>query len=104
MNNIDSKNTEVFIGLGDNSYTTTADCWFSKISPIDSQMHTAIGNHEVRSTQLLAQYMNHYNMQNQYFSFNYQNIHFLVLATDTDYAIGSAQYNFANSDLQNVGF
>jgi hypothetical protein len=104
VNNIVSKNTEATIGLGDNSYDTTADCWFSKIAPIDDQMHTAIGNHEVTSTQLLAQYMNHYKSDfngNQYYSFNYQNIHFLVLSTETAYSIGSAQYNFVQEDLQN---
>jgi hypothetical protein len=52
------------------------------------------------STTLLAQYMNHYNMQQQYYAFNYQNIHFLVLSTETDYAVGTPQYNFAKADLQ----
>src|ERR671939_970768 len=65
-------------------------------------MHTAIGNHDVMSTALLAQYMNHYNMQNQWYSFNYQNIHFLVLSTETDYAVGTPQYNFAVNDLKNA--
>jgi predicted phosphodiesterase len=102
VNNIVSKNTEVTIGLGDNSYATTADCWFSKIAPIDGQMHTAIGNHDVTSAQILAQYMNHYNMQQQYYSFNYQNIHFLVLSTEAAYGVGSAQYNFVQGDLQNT--
>ena len=56
ISNILSKSTEVTIGLGDNSYATTADCWLSEMAPIDSQMHTAIGNHDDTSTQLLAQY------------------------------------------------
>jgi hypothetical protein len=56
VNNIKSKSPEVSLGLADNSYATTADCWFSVIAPIDSQMHTAIGNHDVTSTQILAQY------------------------------------------------
>src|SRR5215213_5120358 len=100
VNNIVSKNTEVTLGLGDNSYGKTADCWFSKLSPIDGQMKTAIGNHDVASTQLLAQYLNHYNMQQQYYSFNYQNIHFLVMSTEMPYGVGSAQYNFVQDDLQ----
>ncbi len=100
VNKIKGKSPELSISLADNSYATTADCWFSKVSPIDSQLHTAIGNHDVMSTTLLAQYMNHYKMQNQYYSFKYQNIHFLVLSTETDYAVGTAQYNFAKADLQ----
>jgi Concanavalin A-like lectin/glucanases superfamily/Calcineurin-like phosphoesterase len=102
IDNIVSKNTEVTIGLGDNSYATTADCWLSEMAPIDSQMHTAIGNHDDTSSQLLAQYMNHYNMQNQYHSFNYQNVHFLVISTEAAYGSGSAQYNFVQDDLQNA--
>jgi predicted transcriptional regulator len=103
INNIVSKNTEVTIGLGDNSYATTADCWLSEMAPIDNQMHTAIGNHDVRSSQLLAQYMDHYKTDfngKQYFSFNYQNVHFLVLSTEAPYGIDSAQYNFLQHDLQ----
>jgi hypothetical protein len=102
VNKIVGKSPELSISLADNSYGTTADCWFSKVSPIDSQLHTAIGNHDVMSTTLLAQYMNHYKMQQQYYSFKYQNIHFLVLSTETDYAVGTPQYNFAKADLQNA--
>jgi concanavalin A-like lectin/glucanase superfamily protein/calcineurin-like phosphoesterase family protein len=103
VNNIVSKNTEVTIGLGDNSYyEPTADCWFQRIAPIESQMYTALGNHDVNNAELLAQYMNHFNMQEQYFSFNYQNVHFLVMSTETAHNISSAQYNFVHYDLQNA--
>ena len=47
VNNINGKSPELSISLADNSYGTTADCWFSKIAPIDSSLHTAIGNHDV---------------------------------------------------------
>ena len=105
INNIVSKNTEVTVGLGDNSYATTFDCWLSEMAPIDGQMHTAIGNHDVRSTQLLAQYMDHYKTDfngSQYYAFNYQNVHFLVMSTEAPYGSGSAQYNFVDSDLQSA--
>jgi hypothetical protein len=102
VNNILSKNAEIIIGLGDNSYAATADCWFQQIAQIDDQMYSAIGNHETENTTLLAQYMNHFNMQEQYFSFDYQNVHFLVLSTEMPYEIGSAQYNFAHNDLRSA--
>ena len=50
--------------------------------------------------------MNHYNTDfngKQYYAFNYQNIHFLVLSTETDYAVGTPHYNFAQNDLQSAG-
>jgi hypothetical protein len=86
VNNILSKNTEITIGLGDNVYyEPTADCWFQIIAPIEDQMYNVIGNHDINDTALLAQYMNRFNMQEQYYSFNYQNVHFLVMSTEIDY-------------------
>src|SRR5919112_3328367 len=100
VNNIRGKSTERTLGLGDNSYVTTEDCWFQITSPLDSQMKTAIGNHDTDSTTKLSQLMNHYGMSQQYYAFTYQNIRFIVLATETDYAVGSAQYNFALNELK----
>jgi hypothetical protein len=101
VNNILSKNTEITIGLGDNTYyEPTVDCWFQIIAPIEDQMYIVIGNHDVNDTALLAQYMNRFNMQEQYYSFNYQNVHFLVMSTEMDYNVSSAQYNFVHHDLQ----
>ena len=33
------------IGLGDNSYELTGDCWLNMIHPISMIFHTAFGNH-----------------------------------------------------------
>jgi hypothetical protein len=46
--------------------------------------------------------MKTFEMKEQYYSFNYQNVHFLALSTETESRIGSEQYNFAKSDLENV--
>jgi hypothetical protein len=102
VNNIVSKNTEITIGLGDYADMPPADCWFQIITPIEDQMYIAIGNHDAITTTLLNQYMNHFNMQEQYFSFNYQNVHFLVLSLEDRYGIRSPQYNFAQEDLQSA--
>ena len=98
-NNIVSKNTELTLGLGDYSYAKRADCWFSIISPIDSQTRIAIGNHDDDSSILLNQYMSHFHLTKQFYSFNYQNVHFLTMSTEIPFATGSEQYNFTKNDL-----
>jgi hypothetical protein len=101
-------NPELVVGLGDYSYESNADCWLDIIDPIDGQtpgldgkMEIAIGNHEIEeSSQSLGQYLDHFNMPNQYHSFNLNNIHFLVLATDDNFGVNSNQHTFAVNDLQ----
>ena len=44
--------------------------------------------------------MKAFNLQKQYYSFNYQNVHFLALSTETSYDKGSKQYIFAEKDLE----
>jgi hypothetical protein len=101
INNILGKNPELVLGLGDYSYdNATADCWFKIVDPIGAKMKIAIGNHDDVSSPLLYQYMNHFNLTKQYYSFNYKNVHFLVISTEIPYYVGSEQYYFVVSDLE----
>src|SRR5438132_909602 len=81
-NNIVSKNTELTLGLGDYSYAKRADCWFKVISPIDGQTRINIGKHDVISNKLLNQYMNHFGLTKQFYSFDYQNVHILTMSSE----------------------
>lgn len=94
---MENKNPSVVLSLGDMSYASTADCWFQKIAPIDDQMHISIGNHDDESSSLLNQYMSHFGLSKQYYSFNYQNTHFLALSTEM--ISSSTQKSFAENDL-----
>ena len=102
VNNISSKSTELTLGLGDFSYQPTADCWLDIIAPIDSQMKIAIGNHDDETSTMLQQYMDHFGLTQQYYSFDYQNVHFLVMSTELSLDPGSAQHTFVKNDLANV--
>jgi hypothetical protein len=107
VKNIIYKNPELILGLGDYSYQNTADCWLNMVNLIDEKMKISIGNHEDEynsnaSLALLNQYMSHFGLTKQYYSFNYQNIHFVVMSTETPVEIGSEQYNFVKSDLANA--
>lgn len=61
----------------------------------------AIGNHEDDDNEDYGTYINHFGLSKPYYSFNYNNVHVLVMDSDrTSYASGSDQYNFVVSDLQ----
>jgi hypothetical protein len=100
VNGITNKAPELVLGLGDYSYEDTADCWLEIIAPLDDKMKIAIGNHEVEATQLLNQYMSHFNLTKQFYSFNYQNVHFTVISTELENGREEIeQYEFVNTDL-----
>jgi hypothetical protein len=100
VNNIVGKNPELVLALGDYSYNTTSDdCWFKIVKPIQDKMKIAIGNHDHRGLGELYRYMSHFGLTQQYYSFNYKNIHFLALSTEIPFLVNSAQYKFVKNDL-----
>jgi hypothetical protein len=109
VNNIIAKDPELVLGLGDYSYEDKANCWFQLINPIDHKMKIVIGNHDHRkyvinttsypSPSLLQQYMNHFNLSKQFYSFNHQNVHFIAMSTEVPYDNSSEQYTFVKNDL-----
>ncbi len=103
VSNIDGKNPERVFGLGDYSYASTGTCWFNKIAPIDSITKITIGNHEDDSNEGFSGYMSHFGLSQTYYSYNYQNVHVLVMDSDKNsYSSGSAQRNFVQGDLQSA--
>jgi hypothetical protein len=100
VNNILDKNPELILGLGDyDYYGPDANCWLERVQPIDDKMKIAIGNHEVEMESKFAQYIEHFNLTNQYYSFDYQNVHFTVMSDYVSWEIGSEQYRFVQNDL-----
>jgi Calcineurin-like phosphoesterase len=70
------------------------------IEPIADKTKIVMGNHEHDSSKLLQDYMESFGLEKQYYSFNYKNVHFLALSTETDYDGESEQYEFAIRDLE----
>ena len=104
VKNIIDHDPELVLALGDLSYDNSAKCWLKIIKPIVEKTKIVIGNHEADSSKKLKTYMKAFNLQKQYYSFNYYNVHFLALSTETSYDKGSKQYKFAEKDLeQNSG-
>src|ERR687889_1126456 len=102
VDNILDKAPEIVLGLGDYSYDDSADCWFDITQPIDNIMKISIGNHDVEDLEAL---MNHFGLTEQYYSFDYQNVHFIALGTEEEYLDMSndkakEQLAFVQSDLK----
>jgi hypothetical protein len=93
VNNIIDKSPELVLGLGDYSYGDSPDCWFNIIQPINNIMKIVIGNHEDGVQKIdetddegfLRKFMSHFGLTREYYSFDYQNVHFLALATQAGY-------------------
>jgi hypothetical protein len=99
VKNIIDHDAELVLALGDLSYDSGAKCWLKIIKPIAEKTKIVIGNHEAESSKKLKDYMKAFALEKQYYSFNYQNVHFLALSTETSYDEGSKQYKFAEKDL-----
>ena len=101
------KDPEIVIALGDLSYEKSAACWLNSITPLDSpgRIKISIGVHDLTKKMIkYNDYRQHFNMTKPYYSFDYQNVHFLAMATAKNsiipYKYGSEQYNFVAEDLR----
>jgi predicted phosphodiesterase len=100
LKNILNKKPELIIALGDLSYQRTAECWLEIISSVDNITKIVRGDHD--SDFRTSQYMKHFNMSSEFYSFNHFNIHFVIMSTELPYELGSKQYEFVKSDLENT--
>lgn len=101
------KYPEIVIALGDLSYDKSAACWITSVRPLDNvgRVKIAIGTHDLTKKMIkYNDYLQHFNMTKPYYSFDYQNVHFLAMATPKNsvipYKYGSEQYNFVAEDLR----
>ena len=91
---IELQKPDIFLVLGDLSYEPTMDCWYDMTKALDSKIKIAIGNHEDDeeklkggSKELKDSLLKHYDLQNSYYSFDYGNVHFLVLDTQLEFSL-----------------
>jgi hypothetical protein len=92
---------ELVLPLGDLSYQKSANCWFDLMSPLKNKIFITLGFHDVNDGQAkLDQFVKSFELDKPYYSFDYGKVHFLVMASESPYANGSAQYNFVIQDLE----
>jgi hypothetical protein len=101
IENMQTKEPEIVLALGDLSYHSTADCWFDMMSPIKDKLMITLGHHDVEDGQAkMNQYMNSFAMDKPFYSYDYNKVHFLVMSAKSVYYKGSDQYNFVLEDLK----
>lgn len=88
---------ELYITLGDYSYQPELDCWYDIFKSAGSALKVVVGNHDTMGS-VMRTLMNKFNLQQPYYSFDYQNGHFLALSSELDSG-DKGQYQFAISDL-----
>jgi predicted phosphodiesterase len=106
---IQSQNPDIVFSLGDTSYGPDINCWTDIVSPISNKIKAVIGNHDVMSPSLLDQHLKAFGLDKPYYSFDYNNIHFLMMDSESSYLPGSdptfvdledtEQYQFVENDL-----
>jgi 3',5'-cyclic AMP phosphodiesterase CpdA len=91
---IELQKPDLFLVLGDLSYEPSMDCWYNMTKALDSKIKIVIGNHEDDeekakggSKELKDSLLEHYNLPNSYYSFDYGNVHFLVLDTQLEFSL-----------------
>ena len=101
------KSPELTLALGDLSYNKSALCWLNSVIPLDTNgtVKITFGDHDLTKKMIkYNDYLRHFNMTKPFYSFNYQNVHFLAMATGKNsiipYQNGSEQYNFVQEDLR----
>ena len=97
IKNIEKSDPELFLVAGDLSYKKTPDCWFNMTKSLDSKTKIAIGNHDdyeeegAKGESLEQSVLNHYNLNKPYYSFDYQNVHVLVLDTQLELSVDTLE-------------
>src|ERR687890_1239878 len=106
IKNIQNKDPEHVLALGDLSYENTANCWLNETGSINNKLKIAIGNHDHDDDDkkgelplLQTQYKKHFDLSNTYYSFDYHNVHFIAIDSMLPYTINSPQYSFVRNDL-----
>jgi len=103
----DAKNTfsmmkkmepELYLALGDFSYEPTLDCWSNIVNSAGPALKVAVGNHDTEGS-VLRTLMNKFNLDREYYSFDYGNTHFLAMSSELNDDTDMGQYNFVKLDL-----
>ncbi|HSF52040.1 MAG TPA: metallophosphoesterase [Nitrososphaeraceae archaeon] len=97
--NMIEKGIELNLGLGDYSYDDPrgAKCWLDTIKPIFNKTKISMGNNDN-----IIEYMNVFNLTKQYYSFDVQNVHFLVISTELQNDFTEPQNDSDNDQLKFV--
>jgi hypothetical protein len=105
VKNIQNKNPELVIAAGDLSYEeSTGDCWIEDIiKPVITKTKIAFGDHDYigigEDKKPKQDYLASFDLPKTYYSFDHENVHFLIMDPNIEYGIDSTQFKFIQDDL-----
>ena len=103
VENMEDKKPEVVLPLGDLSYQSTANCWFDVMAPLKGKIMITLGYHDVNDGEAkLDQYIKGFEIDKHYYSYDYNKVHFLVMASESKFQNGSEQFSFVKQDLEDA--
>jgi len=101
VRNLANYDPEIVLLAGDLSYSTPQE-WFHFYDFFLSDIFVllAIGNHEVLYGFTSQDWLPQYGLTEEFYSFDYENVHFIALSTETSYHVESEQIKFLETDLK----
>ena len=99
LQSLNSIDPEIILFLGDLSYTTYNE-WIEFTNFLEKEKtFITIGYDDLEYQE---EYLAYYDIENVFYSFDFENVHFVTISAEQSYSKGSEQYNFLKSDLANT--
>ena len=99
LQSLNSIDPEIILFLGDLSYTTYNE-WIEFTNFLEKEkIFITIGYDDLEYQE---EYLAYYDIENVFYSFDFENVHFVTISAEQSYSEGSEQYNFLKSDLANT--
>ena len=99
LQSLNSLDPEIILFLGDLSYTT-ANEWIEFTDFLEKEKtFITIGYDDLEYQE---EYLAYYDIENVFYSFDFENVHFVTISAEQSSSKGSEQYNFLKSDLANT--
>ena len=99
LQSLNSIDPEIILFLGDLSYTT-ANEWIEFTDFLEKEKtFITIGDADLEYQE---EYLAYYSIENVFYSFDFENVHFVTISSEKPYSKESKQYNFLRNDLANA--
>ena len=101
IQNVINANPDLIITTGDHvKEVKDAKCWIDMSEQIKDKMKIAIGNHDAEFKKIYKQIVDYHQLDNPYYSYDFQNVHLISMSTEHPFEVGSKQYEFIKGDLE----
>ena len=99
LQSLNSVDPEIILFLGDLSYGT-ADEWIEFTNFLEKEKtFVTLGDDDLLYEE---EFLEYYNLENLFYSFDFENVHFVTISSEKPYSKESKQYNFLRNDLANA--